>query len=144
MPKPIRGKWAKRAAVPGRPRGWRFAATRWPPRGHLNGDGDADVIATAADRGAQRVFWLAALVLALLAALGGCATGPTVYQRAYDHCRQNGGQDYECDRFARDEAAHAQQQIADQQEPPGSVGTQARVDDTGAASGWSACHLVSP
>jgi hypothetical protein len=63
---------------------------------------------------AIKSVWLTALVLALLAALGGCATGPTIYERAYDHCRQNGGQDYECDRLARDEAAHEQQQIADQ------------------------------
>jgi hypothetical protein len=53
-----------------------------------------------------------AVITVVVVLVAGC--GPTVYQRAYDYCRGNGGQEYECDRFARDEVNHAQQQTAEQ------------------------------
>jgi hypothetical protein len=57
-----------------------------------------------------------ALAIALIGVVAGflAGCGPTVYQRAFDYCRNNGGQEYACDRFARDESDHAQQQTAEQ------------------------------
>ncbi len=53
-----------------------------------------------------------AVAVLVVVSFAGC--GPTLYQHAYTYCLQRGGADYECDRFARDEANHAQQQTAEQ------------------------------
>jgi hypothetical protein len=49
----------------------------------------------------------------LLVLVAGCASGPSLYQRAYDYCIERGGAAYECDRFARDEVMHESRRMSE-------------------------------